>query len=125
MVSCSDDCTLRVWACQRPGTAATGGGAGAGSSTGCAPPWRLLCTLSGYHNRTVYSCDWGPAGLLAAGTCGQEVPSGRGALGNIKAHPGMLIAMSLLALYPCLVPSPCFTLVQVVLLTTARVACSM
>lgn len=120
MVSCSDDCTLRVWACQHIGTAATGGGASTGSSAGCAPPWRLLCTLSGYHSRTVYSCDWGPAGLLAAGA---EVPSGCGGLGNIVTQPGMLIALSLLAVSPRLVPSPFLPYpdwMQVVLLTAAR-----
>ncbi len=78
MVSSSDDCTLRIWRCGRqsgPDAAAAsappgqGGADGAAGSSGRSvlPPWSLSSTLAGHHSRCVYSCDWGPGGLIAAG----------------------------------------------------------
>lgn len=29
--------------------------------------WQLLSTLSGYHERTIFTVDWSPAGLIASG----------------------------------------------------------
>ena len=52
MVSCSDDGSLKVWACRKDGG---------------EQRWQLLATLSGYHPRTVFSCDWSPGGLVATG----------------------------------------------------------
>lgn len=52
MVSCSDDCTLRVWSCvSRNGEAW----------------WRLLTVLSGSHDRTIFSVDWSTSGAIASG----------------------------------------------------------
>ncbi|CAL5220729.1 g2787 [Coccomyxa viridis] len=53
MVSCSDDNTLKVWACRsRDGNLR----------------WAPLTTLSGYHDRTVYSVDWSSSGAIASGS---------------------------------------------------------
>ncbi|CAM8979147.1 unnamed protein product [Rhodiola kirilowii] len=52
MVTCSDDLTVKVW----------GGEAGDGYSS-----WRHLCTLSGYHSRTIFSVHWSREGVIATG----------------------------------------------------------
>jgi WD40 repeat protein len=52
MVSCSDDGSLKVWACRKH----------EGEQR-----WQLLSTLSGYHERTVFSVDWSRQGLIASG----------------------------------------------------------
>ncbi|KAK9785246.1 hypothetical protein WJX73_000456 [Symbiochloris irregularis] len=53
MVSCSDDLTLRIWSCP----------VGSGS-----PRWRLLTTIAGYHERTIFSVDWSRAGSIVTGS---------------------------------------------------------
>ncbi|PSC68890.1 DNA mismatch repair MSH4 [Micractinium conductrix] len=52
MASCSDDATLKVWACRKEDGELR---------------WRLLSTLSGFHDRTVFSVDWSKGGLIASG----------------------------------------------------------
>lgn len=52
MVSCSDDCTLRVWSC---------------TSKDGEAWWRLLTTASGCHERTIFSVDWSRSGAIASG----------------------------------------------------------
>ncbi|KAL4430857.1 hypothetical protein ABPG75_006113 [Micractinium tetrahymenae] len=58
MVSCSDDCTLKLWACRKE----------AGELR-----WRLLSTLGGYHDRTIFSVDWSKAGLIASGAADNAI----------------------------------------------------
>ncbi|KAL4418689.1 hypothetical protein ABPG77_001259 [Micractinium sp. CCAP 211/92] len=58
MVSCSDDCTLRVWACRKEQGELR---------------WGLLSTLSGYHDRTIFSVDWSKAGLIASGAADNAI----------------------------------------------------
>ncbi|BDA49730.1 probable cytosolic iron-sulfur protein assembly protein CI [Coccomyxa sp. Obi] len=53
MVSCSDDCTLHVWSC---------------TSKNGEPWWRLLTTVSGCHERTIFSVDWSRSGAIASGS---------------------------------------------------------
>ena len=31
------------------------------------PKWKLMATLSGYHNRTIYTVDWSSQDLIATG----------------------------------------------------------
>ncbi|KAG1655773.1 hypothetical protein FOA52_008480 [Chlamydomonas sp. UWO 241] len=57
MVSCSDDCSIKVWRCGRSDASTSGRGL----------PWSLETTLSGHHSRAVYTVDWGRGGLIAAG----------------------------------------------------------
>lgn len=52
MASCSADRTLKIWCCRFEGS---------------RPDFKLLATLSGFHSRTIYSCSWSAAGLLATG----------------------------------------------------------
>ena len=52
LVSCSDDQTLKIWQCYYPNNAE------GIITTGNDPTWKNVCTLSGYHNRSVYDVDW-------------------------------------------------------------------
>lgn len=60
IASCSDDKTVKIWQEYPPGNQQ-------GIVTeGNTPAWKCVCTLSGYHNRTVYDIDWcHQTGLLA------------------------------------------------------------
>lgn len=52
LASCSDDKTVRIWQCYLPGNEL-------GVATdGKNPTWKCVCTLTGYHSRTVYAVDW-------------------------------------------------------------------
>lgn len=63
LASCSDDNTVKVWQEYQPG-----------NEQGIATPdnvpaWKCVCTLSGYHSRTVYDVAWcSNTGLLATGS---------------------------------------------------------
>ena len=46
--SASDDRTVRLWAC---------------GCDGGEPRWRPLAALAGFHDRSVFSVDWGAAGI--------------------------------------------------------------
>lgn len=63
MVTCSDDLTIKVW-----GTddlhAETGDG---------FAPWKHLCTISGYHDRTVFSIHWSRNGVIATGAADDAI----------------------------------------------------
>lgn len=58
MVSCSDDLTLMVWDTSINPAERSGNGCG---------PWKHLCTISGYHDRTIFSVHWSRGGLIASG----------------------------------------------------------
>ncbi|XP_068030790.1 LOW QUALITY PROTEIN: probable cytosolic iron-sulfur protein assembly protein CIAO1 [Anomalospiza imberbis] len=60
LVSCSDDRTLRVW--QR----APGHGGGTEHS------WQCVCTLSGYHGRSIYDVAWCHLTGAVATACGDD-----------------------------------------------------
>lgn len=47
MASVGDDSTLKVWKCSSPAAA-------------FRPPWKLACSISGYHSSTIYDCHWSP-----------------------------------------------------------------
>eukprot|EP00244_Chara_vulgaris_P008407 TRINITY_DN3299_c0_g1_i1.p1 TRINITY_DN3299_c0_g1~~TRINITY_DN3299_c0_g1_i1.p1 ORF type:complete len:372 (-),score=43.67 TRINITY_DN3299_c0_g1_i1:306-1421(-) len=65
MVSCSDDLTVVIW-----DTSANPSGSGDPHSG----PWKHLCTLSGYHTRTIFSVDWsGVNGMIATGAADDAV----------------------------------------------------
>ncbi|XP_038064940.1 probable cytosolic iron-sulfur protein assembly protein CIAO1 homolog [Patiria miniata] len=60
LASCSDDNTVKIWQDCNPD------GQDGGSSRKTS--WKCICTLSGYHTRTIYDIDWCKhSGLLA--TC--------------------------------------------------------
>ncbi|KAL3155392.1 hypothetical protein ABBQ38_010951 [Trebouxia sp. C0009 RCD-2024] len=54
MVSCSDDQTLRIWNCSFDNPA----------QARC----KLSATLSGHHDRTIFSVDWSTNGTIATGS---------------------------------------------------------
>ncbi|KAJ8537662.1 hypothetical protein K7X08_014202 [Anisodus acutangulus] len=47
MVSCSDDLTIKIWSCESET-----------NYVGSKTFWKHVCTLSGYHDRTIFSVDW-------------------------------------------------------------------
>ncbi|CAH2065925.1 unnamed protein product [Thlaspi arvense] len=57
MVTCSDDLTLKIW---ETDIAKMHSGEG-------YVPWTHVCTLSGYHNRTIYSAHWSRDDIIASG----------------------------------------------------------
>ncbi|XP_057438132.1 protein CIA1 [Lotus japonicus] len=61
MVTCSDDLTVKVWETEN-----------VQSSSGFAP-WRHLCTLSGYHDRTIFSIHWSREGIFASGAADDTI----------------------------------------------------
>eukprot|EP00249_Psilotum_nudum_P012581 c23865_g1_i1 orf=150-1292(+) len=59
MVSCSDDLTLMVWDTSSDPSK---------NVDGKSVPWKHLCTISGYHDRTIFSVDWSKStGIIASG----------------------------------------------------------
>ncbi|XP_039120563.1 LOW QUALITY PROTEIN: protein CIA1-like [Dioscorea cayenensis subsp. rotundata] len=58
MVTCSDDLTLKIWD--------TSGNPSQTSGDGYVP-WQHICTLSGYHGRTIFSVSWSSEGVIASG----------------------------------------------------------
>ncbi|XP_042389082.1 protein CIA1-like [Zingiber officinale] len=54
MATCGDDLTLKLW------------GTSSGISNGIES-WQHLSTLSGYHDRTIFSVHWSREGLIASG----------------------------------------------------------
>eukprot|EP00252_Welwitschia_mirabilis_P009960 TRINITY_DN2293_c0_g1_i2.p1 TRINITY_DN2293_c0_g1~~TRINITY_DN2293_c0_g1_i2.p1 ORF type:complete len:369 (+),score=75.32 TRINITY_DN2293_c0_g1_i2:211-1317(+) len=58
MVSCSDDLTLIVWDTSVDPT----------DKCEVSDPWKQLCTISGYHNRTVFSVHWSKSGFIVSGS---------------------------------------------------------
>lgn len=71
LVSTSDDLTLKIWdtSCE-PGEARPQPGNGA--ETASAKGWRHLCTVSGQHDRSVFSADWSRTNNLIATGSGDD-----------------------------------------------------
>ncbi|XBI12510.1 hypothetical protein VPH35_139376 [Triticum aestivum] len=59
MVTCSDDCTLKIWDASIDLSQPT---TGEGHES-----WRHISTLSGYHGRTIFSVHWSSEGVIASG----------------------------------------------------------
>ncbi|RLU23051.1 hypothetical protein DMN91_005329 [Ooceraea biroi] len=67
IASCSDDKTVKIWREYKPG-----------NETGVATPnnepvWKCICTLSGYHTRTIYDIDWCKSTGLLVTACGDDI----------------------------------------------------
>ncbi|KAK9921254.1 hypothetical protein M0R45_029773 [Rubus argutus] len=63
MVTCSDDLTLKIWGTDNGKIP---------SSDGFAP-WRHLCTLGGYHDRTIFSVHWSRDNIIASGAADDAI----------------------------------------------------
>ncbi|XP_042512646.1 protein CIA1 isoform X1 [Macadamia integrifolia] len=61
MVTCSDDLTLKIWETDRQAM-----------NDGFAP-WKHLCTLAGYHDRTIFSVHWSREGVIASGAADDAI----------------------------------------------------
>ncbi|XP_011309006.1 probable cytosolic iron-sulfur protein assembly protein Ciao1 [Fopius arisanus] len=66
LVTCSDDKTLKIWQQYQPK-----------NIPGIPTPndvavWKNVCTLSGYHTRTIYDVDWCKKTGLIATACGDN-----------------------------------------------------
>ncbi|CAB4317561.1 unnamed protein product [Prunus armeniaca] len=63
MVTCSDDLTLKIWGTDNEKM----------QSTDDFVPWRHLCTLSGYHDRTIFSVHWSRDNIIASGAADDTI----------------------------------------------------
>ena len=63
MVTCSDDLTLKIWESENIGMQSGGG----------FRHWRHLCTLTGYHDRTIFSVHWSREGIFASGAADDAI----------------------------------------------------
>lgn len=63
MVTCSDDLTIKIWKTDYLQMQ---------SSDGYAP-WNHLCTLSGFHDRTIFSIHWSRDGIIATGAADDAI----------------------------------------------------
>uniref|UniRef100_A0A2K5Y4G9 Cytosolic iron-sulfur assembly component 1 n=1 Tax=Mandrillus leucophaeus TaxID=9568 RepID=A0A2K5Y4G9_MANLE len=66
LASCSDDRTVRIWRQYLPGNEQ--GVACSGSD----PSWKCICTLSGFHSRTIYDIAWCQLTGALATACGDD-----------------------------------------------------
>lgn len=66
LASCSDDTTVKIWQEYLPGNE-EGVATVDGENT-----WKCVCTMSGYHMRTVYDISWSPLSGLIATACGDD-----------------------------------------------------
>eukprot|EP00262_Sarcandra_glabra_P011005 TRINITY_DN26708_c0_g1_i1.p1 TRINITY_DN26708_c0_g1~~TRINITY_DN26708_c0_g1_i1.p1 ORF type:complete len:354 (+),score=53.04 TRINITY_DN26708_c0_g1_i1:135-1196(+) len=64
MVTCSDDLTLKIWDTSSNPMDVSGEG---------YRPWRHICTLSGYHDRTIFSVHWSRDGVIASGAADDAI----------------------------------------------------
>ncbi|KAI5664754.1 hypothetical protein M9H77_24077 [Catharanthus roseus] len=63
MVTCSDDLSLKIWGVDVMNTK---------SGEGYAP-WKHICSISGYHDRTIFSVDWSSEGIIATGAADDAI----------------------------------------------------
>lgn len=92
LVSCSDDRTLRVWQRFEEGNQ---------EGVPCSrsePSWKCVCTLSGYHGRTIYDVAWCHLTGAVATACGDDAV--RVFEEVTPASPGCPVTFSLAAHVP-------------------------
>ncbi|XP_009631167.1 protein CIA1 [Nicotiana tabacum] len=65
LVSCSDDLTIKVWILIDDDDRII--------DWNKEPPWKHVCTLSGYHDRTIFSVHWSREGIIASGAADDAI----------------------------------------------------
>ncbi|XP_072971048.1 protein CIA1 [Typha angustifolia] len=78
MVTCSDDLTSKIWDTGINQSQSSGEGYGS---------WRHLCTLSGYHDRTIFSVHWSREGVIASGAADDAICFFLGKNDNLVDEP--------------------------------------
>ncbi|KAJ7976121.1 Transducin/WD40 repeat-like superfamily protein [Quillaja saponaria] len=63
MVTCSDDLTLKIWETDNIQMQSGDG----------ISPWRHVSTLTGYHDRTIFSVHWSREGIIASGAADDAI----------------------------------------------------
>ncbi|XP_047334309.1 protein CIA1 [Impatiens glandulifera] len=63
MVSCSDDLTVKIWSADIVRMQSGDG----------TERWKHLCTLAGYHDRTIFSVHWSREGIIASGAADDAI----------------------------------------------------
>uniref|UniRef100_A0A8C3ID54 Probable cytosolic iron-sulfur protein assembly protein CIAO1 n=1 Tax=Chrysemys picta bellii TaxID=8478 RepID=A0A8C3ID54_CHRPI len=66
LASCSDDKTVRIWHQYKPGNEQ------GVVCSGADPSWKCICTLSGFHTRTIYDVAWCRLTGALATACGDD-----------------------------------------------------
>lgn len=66
LASCSDDETVKIWKEYLPNNE------DGIPNTSTDPIWKCICTLSGYHTRTIYDISWCHLTGLIATACGDD-----------------------------------------------------
>lgn len=66
LASCSDDKTVKIWKEYLPGNVE------GVVTSGNDPAWKCVCTLSGYHSRTIYDIAWCHLTDLIATACADD-----------------------------------------------------
>ncbi|XP_053257469.1 probable cytosolic iron-sulfur protein assembly protein CIAO1 [Podarcis raffonei] len=66
LASCSDDKTVRIWRQYKPGNEQ------GVVCNGTDPTWKCICTLSGFHTRTIYDVAWCQLTGALATACGDD-----------------------------------------------------
>ncbi|XP_058817894.1 probable cytosolic iron-sulfur protein assembly protein Ciao1 [Topomyia yanbarensis] len=67
LASCSDDQSVKIWHEYKPGNEF---GVSCPDNT---PVWKCVCTLSGFHSRSVYDISWCKQSGLLATACGDDM----------------------------------------------------
>ncbi|KAK8946392.1 hypothetical protein KSP39_PZI007160 [Platanthera zijinensis] len=64
MVTSSDDLTMKIWDTTKNPSEVSGNGNGS---------WFHLCTISGYHDRPIFSVNWSRNGIIASGAADDAI----------------------------------------------------
>lgn len=67
LATCSDDLTVKIWK-----EYAVGNAEGIPTPDN-EPTWKCICTLTGYHTRTIYDISWCHKTGLIATACGDDI----------------------------------------------------
>lgn len=67
IATCSDDQTVKIWQEYKPGNEP------GIMTTNNESVWKCVCTITGYHTRTIYDIDWCKITGLLVTACGDDI----------------------------------------------------